>query len=378
VLSAKIFMSSAATVDFEALLAPIAGSNPAGELLRDTPTYDAIKEARRSDDPTLSQGDWKRDVKLANWREAVKLATDAITNKSKDLQITVWLAEALVKQSGFAGLRDGLRILRELHERYWDTLYPASEDGDLEFRAAPIDWLNNTLPISLRGIGLTKPEGGESYSWLKWQESRAVEELGRKNADAKAAAVAEGKITAEQFEKAAAATPKEFYQNLGEELHESIEEFDKLVGIVDQKFGPEAPSLMELKKALEDCRDLVEQIIETKGGLESHVIMQATNGSVITPLPITASAPTVQDRLNTSVLAGQPADRAQALQMLEAIAQFFHRTEPHSPVAYLVERAVRWGQMPLEQWLNEVISDQSVLTHIRETLGIKNSEQTGG
>jgi type VI secretion system protein ImpA len=71
-------------------------------------------------------------------------------------------------------------------------------------------------------------------------------------------------------------------------------------------------------------------------------------------------------------------DRADALRRLAAIADFFHHSEPHSPVAYLIERAVRWGQMPLEQWLNDVISDQGVLSHIRETLGIKNSEQDGG
>src|SRR5713101_2338531 len=113
-------MSTPSAVDVEALLAPIAGSNPSGEPLRDTPAYDAIKEARRSDDTTLNQGEWKRDVKLANWGEAIELAIEAITHKSKDLQVAAWLTEALVKVYGFAGLRDGLRVLRELQELYWD------------------------------------------------------------------------------------------------------------------------------------------------------------------------------------------------------------------------------------------------------------------
>ena len=216
-------MSTLSALDFEALLAPITGSNPSGEPLRDTPAYDAIKEARRSDDTTLNQGEWKRDVKLANWREAIDRAIEAITHKSKDLQIAVWLTEALVKQFGFAGLRDGLRILRELHELYWDSLYPMAEDGDLESRAGPIDWLNNKLPASLVAIGLTEPAGGgDSYSWLTWQESKAVEELGRKNAEAKAAAVAEGKITAEQFDKAVAATPIQVYEGLRNDLHDCL------------------------------------------------------------------------------------------------------------------------------------------------------------
>jgi type VI secretion system protein ImpA len=73
----------------------------------------------------------------------------------------------------------------------------------------------------------------------------------------------------------------------------------------------------------------------------------------------------------------EPRDRPDALRRLAAIADFFHRSEPHSPVAYLVERAVRWGQMPLEEWLYEVISDEAVLGHLRETLGIKKAAQTG-
>ena len=67
----------------------------------------------------------------------------------------------------------------------------------------------------------------------------------------------------------------------------------------------------------------------------------------------------------------EPRDRADALRRLQAIAAYFQRTEPHSPVSYLVQRAVRWGEMPLEQWLNEVISDKTALAHLRETLGLK-------
>jgi type VI secretion system protein ImpA len=39
-------------------------------------------------------------------------------------------------------------------------------------------------------------------------------------------------------------------------------------------------------------------------------------------------------------------------------------------VAYLVQRAVRWGEMPLENWLDEVIADANVLNALRETLGL--------
>ena len=46
-------------------------------------------------------------------------------------------------------------------------------------------------------------------------------------------------------------------------------------------------------------------------------------------------------------LGGLPATRAQALAQLRVVADFFRRTDPHSPVAYLADKAARWGDMPL-------------------------------
>ncbi len=53
------------------------------------------------------------------------------------------------------------------------------------------------------------------------------------------------------------------------------------------------------------------------------------------------------------------------------MAEYFHKTEPHSPVAFLIERAIKWGEMPLDQWLEEVIKNNEILGQVRETLGIK-------
>jgi type VI secretion system protein ImpA len=70
-------------------------------------------------------------------------------------------------------------------------------------------------------------------------------------------------------------------------------------------------------------------------------------------------------------------DRAAALQQLAEVAAFFRRTEPHSPVSYLVQRAVQWGHMPLENWLRDVIKDEAVLANLRDTLGLKEASPGG-
>lgn len=62
--------------------------------------------------------------------------------------------------------------------------------------------------------------------------------------------------------------------------------------------------------------------------------------------------------------------RADALRQLRAVADFFRRTEPHSPVAYLAERGAQWGEMPLHEWLRSVVKDEGVLAQVEELLGI--------
>ena len=56
-------------VDLEKLLTPISAEQPAGEPLSYEGTYDRIQAARREDDPRLSQGIYKTELKRANWEE---------------------------------------------------------------------------------------------------------------------------------------------------------------------------------------------------------------------------------------------------------------------------------------------------------------------
>lgn len=98
------------TIDMEAILQPIPGENPAGEDLRYAPVYEEIREARRSEDP-LAMGDWQRELKTADWSRVVTLATEALSTKTKDLQIAAWLCEALVMTGGFGDLSRGFSSL---------------------------------------------------------------------------------------------------------------------------------------------------------------------------------------------------------------------------------------------------------------------------
>src|SRR6266581_8421541 len=101
------------------LLNPIPGDNPSGTNLRYAPVYDKIKEARREDDDA-PQGEWAHERKVADWKQVVKLAGEALATKSKDLQLAAWLTEAMLRQEALGGLRAGLGLLRGLLDKFWD------------------------------------------------------------------------------------------------------------------------------------------------------------------------------------------------------------------------------------------------------------------
>lgn len=360
-------MSVGRTLDIDSLVAPIAGANPSGASLRYAGTYDAIQEARRADD-ALAQGDWQRATKVSDWRGVIELATGALATRSKDLQVAAWLLEAVVKAHGFAGLRDGLQLMRELMERFWDTVYPEIQEGDLEFRAAPIEWINDRLPEAVKAVPIARSSLGDQYAWWHWHESRTVENLGRQNPEARELALAEGKISGEEFDKAVAALPRSHWEELFEALAEAGGELTQLDAAVGERFGREAPSLVKLKDATEEVRALLESIVKRKREAEPDATRPGS------PVPEGERVP-YRDGPVDPQGGGMLRDRAAALRQLAEVAAFFRRTEPHSPVAYLVQRAVQWGHMPLEDWLKEVINDVTVLARVRETLGLKDAER---
>src|SRR6478672_5169195 len=98
---------TAPVLDFEALIAPVAGDNPAGATVP-YPLRQKLRAARKDSEPhpeDPSQPDIPRKV---DWSGLTRLCQDTLTNTSKDLEVALQLVEAVTKQHGFAGLRDGL------------------------------------------------------------------------------------------------------------------------------------------------------------------------------------------------------------------------------------------------------------------------------
>ena len=67
----------------------------------------------------------------------------------------------------------------------------------------------------------------------------------------------------------------------------------------------------------------------------------------------------------------RPVTREDMLRELERIADFFRKTEPHSPLAYTLEEAVRRGRLTWPELLAEVVPDDKVRSGMLVMLGIR-------
>ena len=83
------------------------------------------------------------------------------------------------------------------------------------------------------------------------------------------------------------------------------------------------------------------------------------------------SARTARQLAVPTAAPGQIASREDALRVLGEIANFFRRTEPHSPISYTLDEAVRRGRLTWPELLQEVVADLNTRNGILNMLGIR-------
>ncbi|MBV7556173.1 type VI secretion system protein TssA [Pseudomonas sp. PDM28] len=352
------------------LTAPI--NEGSGEDLSFSTLFDQVKEARRADPDYLTQGDWQTDLKSSDWDLTLTLAAQGLARQSKDLMLVAWLSEALAHKHHFTGITFGLTLAERILDNFWTDLFPSLEDG-VDERAARLAWMKTSLADVVGGLPITQ---GQQYGLLRYDESRHVENLGLQNPQAMRAALDEGKINAEVFQRSVVLTDSDHLRLKADEIAASLKACQQLQSTADRLFGHDAPSFAGLHDVLSRAGQLAEKLLKDRG-IELNPAPAAPTPAVSESAgaqPTGAAMTQTRQELPVTPLRTTPQTRDEAFTLLAGIAQFFKQTEPQSPVPYLIERAIKWGNMPLEGWLNDVIKDSNVVDNIRDVLGTKEAK----
>jgi type VI secretion system protein ImpA len=342
------------------LLVPISDAHPCGEDLSFSPEFDRIMEARREDDPTVDYGEWQVALKQADWPTVLACCTDLLQTRSKDLRLTAWLAEAEVKTIGLPGLCNGIETMARLIERFGPEVHPCGDDGDHERRIGTVSWFVTRMAQLVRQIPITQSKAGR-YCLNDHESAVLLQTQVQRNAEP--GTVQEDRVTMEKFAAAVAKTDKALYLQWIGEAEQCRSALAGLRTASDDLFGIDGPSLSPLEDGIEALCLRLNMIAKELG--------IASGASAVSAQAADSGAPDGSGADMSIVPSGPIKSRAQALELLRHVAIFFRNTEPHSPVAYLADKAAYWGDMPLHAWLRSVVKDNGTLSHIEELLGVK-------
>ena len=173
--------------------------------------------------------------------------------------------------------------------------------------------------------------------------------------------IAEGKITAEEFDAAFDSTPKSWYEQKLAEFDSSMESLNSLGEVCDGKFGDVTPSFGILKRAMEEVRQTVYILLQKKreaepdapkpqGMLAEEPAYEAPSepGGVAPATPAyagAAAAAPARAPVARRAAGPEPADREDAVARVVSAAKWLRTNDANDPAPYLLLRGLRWGEL---------------------------------
>jgi type VI secretion system protein ImpA len=373
-------MPSPDILDLDSLLAPIGDDAPVGDDPRGDPSpvspYYKVKDGRMTarDLERSAEAEEEPAPLPTEWRTVQETGTALLASQAKDLEIAAYVTEALVRLGGFPGLRDGFRLLHGLIERFWEDIYPRAEEGDdpVEERAAPLAGLNagGSLAQPMLMVPLT---AGYTYEpFAAWHYMQAVEIARQTDPDKREARIAAGGATLEMIQTAVKETPPDHLKTLKEDVASAREAFAALERLLDEKCGRSAPPTNAVRRGFEQVDEAMTEILRTVVLPEESVpVEEAAPAAGDREAPAGQGRPTGAAAPGVAVGTESIASREDAFRALLKIAEFFRRSEPHSPISYSLEELVRRGKMPLSDLLAELIPDEEARNGFLMRAGIE-------
>jgi len=362
-------MASPALIDFNTIMEPISEEKAAGDDIRNdtspTSNYSIIKDARNAARAAErnSMFDGESTEAKENWNKIYFLAPKILSEEAKDIEVACWYTETLLRKAGFQGLRDGFTLIRNLIEQYWDAdLYPLPDEDGIETRVAPISGLNGegadgVLLAPIRSTRITEdiPPGPFSL----WQYKQAIDV--KRIIDDKDRAEQTSKIgfSMDDIENAVEQTPADYFIDLRDDINSCLSEYRNISNLLNDQCGAQnAPPTSKIIEILEDTLSAINHIAKHKFPVEA----------------VSDESSEEQTSTSSAIPKDSISSRDEAFRQLLTISEFFRRTEPHSPISYALDKVIKWGDMPLDELMNELIPDPSSRITYSSLTGVQTND----
>ena len=328
----------ASVIDRDSLIRPLGDADPCGTDLEDTQQMAAIDAFRVFGQTTPLKGE-------TDWR-AIKDASAEALGASKDFRLLAHLAAAGLRIDGMQSLLDSLDVASKWLTDYFDAVYPRVDD-DAVLRKNALNYFADRMAIvdALRRVPLVSNRQLGAFSL------RHIE-------------IAEGSVTPAEGDGAERATeaqitgaftaaPQEDLTQLVSALRGGIDAVKSIAAVMVEKQGVQAaPDTGPLSDTLTRMKDIVAR----------HVRAPVAEGAQAGANGAAAAA----------AVPGEIRSRDDAIRSLDAVSEFFRRSEPSSPVPLFVDRAKKLIARDFLEVLAELAPDS--LASVKQVGGIRDEE----
>jgi len=314
-------------MDVEELLAPVSEEAPTGEDLAYDPERGTIEQAFDSSVSIDTTGEASGAAEI-DWRPIISMIEQQ-SARTKDVWLAVYLCRAGARSGQLPLVETGAQYLAGLLERYWETVHPQLEEYGFQGRKGPCESLGRRgefLGPLERTPLLEHPRLGR-FSGADFERFRASAEA------------AEGYGV---FRAALADTPEAT-------LTEIVGRLDAITSAVKRadavltanagedtgaNFQPTYDLLAQMKKAVQSFTSAppAEEAEAAETGAEAS-----------------SSAPAGGPRI-----AGRVESREDVVKAMDAIADYYRRREPTSPVPAALQRVREWVNLDFLSLLEDI------------------------
>ncbi|HEY5282958.1 MAG TPA: type VI secretion system protein TssA [Polyangia bacterium] len=311
--------------NIESLLQPISADAPCGPDLE----YDAafLELDRLSQGkPEQQMGNTIVPAEEPDWKEVATRALELVT-KTKDLRIAVRLTRALLYTEGFAGLADGIALVRGIIETFWDGFYPKldPEDGnDPTFRVNIVMGLCDAATIIDR-IRVSPIVAARSFGRFSLRDFAVVsgEIPPTEGVEPPTASAIEG-----AFSESAVAD----LQATTNAMRSALDSLAAIESFIGEKVGAEnGTNFSKLTEVLASAAKILAPRLAARG-VGSDASGNAGDGVGDGGGAAQGGGKSISGEINC---------REDVIRVLDKICLYYERVEPSSPIPILLQRSKR-------------------------------------
>ena len=354
--------------DGQGLLEPISAEHPCGQNLDEAPVLPGAQTAILSEldglrlfgqsrspeaPPDVDADDGSREAaKVRPPIEWDRVRNDAIASlrKTKDLRLLAYLATALLRTDGLPAFTKTLTTASQWLETYWPQLYPLLDDGDAMGRRNALNCFADPMAVVDRvwrlPIVASRQHGRFSLRDIDIAGGQAQPAANENRPDDRA------------LKEALKEIPLEELTSLQQHLTAATAALSAIDARMRAEGGPDvAPDFGPLMTQLAKLSRVYREQVALRTGVPSSG--EPVEGGAA---PVAAAGFT----------GGAIQSRQDAVRALDAVAEYFRRNEPSSPIPLFVERAKRLVAKDFLEVLADIAPDALVVA--RSAGGLKPEE----